>query len=83
MRNKLSIYCGFISLSFSLITLALFFVKVKASSVVDISTFIGVMGAFIGISEILMLLNLIVNRVKDAFKLLNSFLEKFWSARSE
>ena len=55
MRNKLSIYCGFISLSFSLITLALFFVKVKASSVVDISTFIGVMGAFIGISVTLLI----------------------------
>lgn len=55
MKTKLSIYCGFISISFSLITLALFFIRVKASSVVDISTFIGIMGAFIGISVTLLI----------------------------
>lgn len=61
MKDKLSVYCGFISLSCSLITLALFFVKVKASSVVDISTFIGVMGAFIGISVTLLIGYQIIN----------------------
>ncbi len=55
MRYKISRYSGIISLSFSIITLALFFIKVKTSSVVDISTFIGVMAAFIGISVTLLI----------------------------
>ena len=54
MKNRLGFLCGYLSISISIITIALFFVKVKSSSVVDISTFLGITAAFIGISVTLL-----------------------------
>ncbi len=55
MKNKIGFFCGLISIAISIITITLFFIKVNESSVVDISTFLGVIAAFIGISVTLLI----------------------------
>lgn len=49
MKNRFGFLCGYLSISISIITIALFFFKVAPSSVVDISTFLGITAAFIGV----------------------------------
>lgn len=54
MKNRFGFLCGYLSISISIITIALFFFKVAPSSVVDISTFLGITAAFIGVSVTLL-----------------------------
>ena len=53
MNNK-SIILSWVAISISLVTLVLFLVKVTANSIIGIDTFLGVVGAFIGISVTLL-----------------------------
>lgn len=55
MNNKIGFFCGLTSMAISIITITLFFIKVNESSVVDVSTFLGVIAAFIGISVTLLI----------------------------
>lgn len=61
MKYKISFLCGYLSISMSIVTLVLFFIKVHDLSIVDISTFIGVSAAFIGISVTLLVGYQIIN----------------------
>ena len=64
MKNQSTFWFALISLTISIITIVLFFVKVSANSVVDCMTFIGVIAAFIGISVTLLIGYQIYNAVE-------------------
>lgn len=61
--NKATIL-SILALSVSSVTIALFFVKVTPNSVVDSNTFIGILAAFIGISDTLLIGYQVYNAVE-------------------
>ena len=64
MKKEISLIISILAIVLSLITIILFFVKVSSNSIVNISTFIGVCTAFIGISVTLIIGYQIINTIQ-------------------
>ena len=64
MKSQSTFWLSLLSFVLSIITIALFFVKITPNSVVDGLTFVGVIAAFIGISVTLLIGYQIYNAVE-------------------
>lgn len=64
MKSQSTFWLSLLSFVLSIITIALFFVKITTNSVVDGLTFVGVIAAFIGISVTLLIGYQIYNAVE-------------------
>lgn len=81
MNNRSSFWLSLVSLSISIVTILLFFIKVESDSVIDLGTFVGVCTAFIGICVTILIGYQIYNSMSIESKL--SRLDKFESKLEE